>query len=103
MTRKRAAVLMAPLIVLGLIGANSWITQDVRASSCPPPSAPHEASERADYVFAGEVVDIRSAATRADELVPGDQQGGLDLRVLFGGVGLFLAIVVAITLLRRWR
>jgi hypothetical protein len=33
-----------------------------------------------------------------------DQAGeGLDLWVLFGSIALFLAIVVAITLLRRWR
>jgi hypothetical protein len=33
-----------------------------------------------------------------------DQTGeGVDLVVLFGSIGLFLAIVAAITLLRRWR
>ncbi len=35
--------------------------------------------------------------------VDGETEQGLDLVMLGGAAGLFLAIVVAITLLRRWR
>ena len=42
-------------------------------------------------------------AAAADDIEPAGQNDGLDLLVLFGSIGLFLAIVIAITLLRRWR
>ena len=46
---------------------------------------------------------VLGTGTTADDLEEGEQQDGLDLWVLFGSIALFLAIVVMITLLRRWR
>lgn len=44
------------------------------------------------------VIDVAVTAQTSDQA--GE---GLDLWLLFGGIALFLGIVVAITLLRRWR
>jgi hypothetical protein len=53
---------------------------------------------------ANEDVLVLGTGTQADDLDPGEQTGeGLDLWVLFVSIALFLALVVAITLLRRWR
>jgi hypothetical protein len=46
---------------------------------------------------------VLGTGTDAEELEEGEQGNGLDLWVLFGSIALFLAIVVAIQLLRRWR
>jgi hypothetical protein len=47
---------------------------------------------------------VLGTGTESDDLEPGQQGGdGLDTWVLFGSIALFLAIVVAITLLRRWK
>jgi hypothetical protein len=49
-----------------------------------------------DLLVLGEGTDV-------DDLNPGESGDGLDLVVLFGGIALFAAIVVTITVLRRWR
>jgi hypothetical protein len=54
--------------------------------------------------LANDDLQILGTGTDAEDLEPGEQQDdGLDLWLLFGSIALFLAIVVAITLLRRWR
>lgn len=60
-------------------------------------------SRTAPLYVADEDLLVLGTGTDTEALEEGTHQDGLDLWVLFGSIALFLAIVIAITLLRRLR